>query len=84
MTAAEVREPLRRFIRDELIRNPHFVIADDEPLITGGIIDSFSLAEIAVFIEQAFNAYIPDIDLTVDNMDTLNQMVARVMREMKG
>ena len=82
MTASEIREPLRTFIRDELIRNRDFVIADDEPLITGGIIDSFSLAEIAVFIEQTFNVYLPDIDLTVENMDTLNQMVARVVREL--
>jgi hypothetical protein len=28
--------------------------------------------------------YIPDPDLTVEKMDTLDQIVARVMRDIKG
>ncbi|MCP5191384.1 MAG: hypothetical protein H6988_13490 [Pseudomonadales bacterium] len=43
--------------------------------------DSFALAEFGVYVEQTFNVYIPDADLTVAKMDTLNQMVARVMRD---
>jgi len=42
--------------------------------------DSFALAELAVYVEKQFNVYIPDPDLTVAKMDTLNQMVARVLR----
>ena len=44
--------------------------------------DSFSLAEFGVFVEQEFNVYIPDADLTVEKMDTLDQMVARVLRDL--
>ena len=43
--------------------------------------DSFSLAEFAVYVEKEFGVYIPDSDLTVAKMNTLDQMVARVMRE---
>jgi acyl carrier protein len=42
------------------------------------MIDSFSLAQIAVFIEDTFGVYIPDTDLTVANMDTFDQMVSVV------
>ncbi|HID50205.1 MAG TPA: acyl carrier protein, partial [Chromatiales bacterium] len=42
--------------------------------------DSFSLAELGVYVEEEFDVYIPDSDLTVAKMDTLNQMTARVMR----
>jgi acyl carrier protein len=42
--------------------------------------DSFALAEFAVYVEKEFGVYIPDADLTVAKMDTLDQMVARVMR----
>jgi acyl carrier protein len=45
--------------------------------------DSFSLAEFAVYVEGEYGVYIPDPDLTVSKMDTLDQMVARVMRDMK-
>jgi acyl carrier protein len=80
MTRTEIRDQLKAFICTELIRNPRFVIADDEPLISGGLIDSFSLAHIGVFIETAFGVYIPDNDLTVESMDTLNQMVDRIQQ----
>lgn len=74
----EIREKLRQFIVEELLRRSDYRLEDDEPLISGGLIDSFSLAYIGVFIENAFGVYIPDTDLTVANMDSLDQMVARV------
>jgi acyl carrier protein len=79
MDAAEVREGLRAFIAAHLIRDAGYPLRDDEPIITGGLIDSFALAELAVFIERRWNVYIPDPDLTVERMDTLDQIVARVL-----
>ena len=80
MDETALRENLRRYIARDLIRDASYVIADDEGIITGGLMDSFSLAELAVYIEKEFGVYIPDIDLTVAKMDTLDQMVARVLR----
>lgn len=82
MDEATLRENLRGYIARELIRDESYVIADDEGIITGGLMDSFALAEFAVYVESEFNVYIPDPDLTVAKMDTLNQMVARVMRDL--
>ena len=79
MSRAEIRDRLHEFICTELLGRPDYKLADDDPLITGGLIDSFALAQIGVFVEDAFNVYIPDMDLTVANMDTLNQMVDRVL-----
>lgn len=79
-TETEIRAQLREFILTELVRDPSFTLADDDGIISSGLIDSFALAQIGVFAEQAFGVYIPDPDLTVAKMDTLNQMVARVAR----
>jgi acyl carrier protein len=76
----EVRETLRQFIVKELIRNPKYALKDDEGIVTGGLMDSFALAEFGVFVEDTYNVYIPDPDLTVAKMNTLNQMVERVLR----
>jgi acyl carrier protein len=76
---SQVKEEMRDFIRKELLGRPDYPLADDEPLITGGLIDSFSLALIGVHIETAFGVYIPDTDLTVANLDTLNQIAARIL-----
>lgn len=82
MDPVEVKDILRTFVLAELIRNPRYALADDEPMITGGLIDSFSLAHFGVFVEERFGIYIPDTDLTVENLDTLNQMVKRVVQDM--
>jgi acyl carrier protein len=69
---------LRAFICTQFLNDPNYPLGDQEALITGGLIDSFSLAQIGVFIENEFGIYIPDTDLTVDNMDTLSQIAACV------
>ena len=77
---ATVRSKLRAFICGELLRNPSYPLEDDEPLMTGGLIDSFCVAYLGVFIENEFQVYIPNVDLTVDNMDTLRLISVRVLQ----
>ena len=79
MDAAAVRDTLRAFIARTLIRDPKYVLGDDEPIITAGLIDSFALAELAVFIEREWKVYVPDAELTVERMNTLDQIVERVL-----
>ena len=76
-----VREKIREFIIKELIRDEEYELTDSEGIISEGLMDSFSLAEFGVYVEQEFDVYIPDSDLTVEKMDTLDQMVARVLRD---
>ena len=80
MDEKTVREKLAAFITRELIRDPSYELSDAEGIVTGGLMDSFALAELAVYVEQELGVYIPDTDLTVAKMDTLDQIVARVMR----
>jgi acyl carrier protein len=80
ISETEIRAQLRQFILTELVRDASFPLGDDEGIISNGLIDSFALAQIGVFAEEAFGVYIPDPDLTVAKMDTLNQMVARIQR----
>ena len=77
------REKLRTFICKDLIRDADYPLTNDEGIITGGLMDSFSLAEFAVYVEKEFGVYVPDADLTVVKMNTLDQMVARIMRDAK-
>ena len=79
MDRNEVMTKLKVYICTELLNNADYPIAEDQPLITGGLMDSFSLAQVGVFVEDAFGVYIPDTDLTVENMDTLNLMADEVV-----
>ena len=80
MNENEIRETIRAFITRELIRDESYPLTNDEGIITNGLMDSFSLAELGVFVEDQYNIYIPDSDLTVAKMDTLDLMVARIMQ----
>ncbi|MFW5708675.1 MAG: acyl carrier protein [Chloroflexota bacterium] len=70
-----MRDALRRFITTELMRDPNYDLKDDESLISGGLIDSFSLVELQLFIEQEFGVFIDDTELTADTIDNINDIV---------
>ena len=80
MDEQRIREDLRQYIAHDLIRDDGYIIEDDEGIISGGLMDSFSLAELAVYIQQRFGTHIPNTDLTVTKMDTLDQIVRRVLQ----
>ncbi|MDH3943991.1 MAG: hypothetical protein OEV06_07865 [Anaerolineae bacterium] len=79
MQKIEIIEKLSGFITGELLQNPEYALKEDEALFSNGTIDSFAIAQIGVFVETEFDLYIPDSDLTVENMDTVSQMADRVM-----
>lgn len=79
MTREDLIARLRTFILHKIVKQPSLTLGDDEPLITGGVMDSMSLAYLGVFIEQEFGVQIPDNDLTTEAMDTLGQMADRVL-----
>ncbi len=75
-----VTNQLKEFISGTLLHNPAYPLRDDEQLIRGGLIDSFALVQLSVFIEDAFDVRLPDTEFTIDVMDTLNGIVDCVMR----
>lgn len=81
-SGSAIRQKLRAYIKAEIIKNPGYPLRDDEPLISGGLIDSFSIAHIAVFIETRIGVRIPDTDLTLDTMDSIDRMCARILAEL--
>jgi len=82
--ARTIRQKLKTYITAEIIKNAEYPLRDDEPLISGGLIDSFSIAHIAVFIETEIGVRIPDTDLTLDTMDSIDRMCARIAVAMAG
>jgi acyl carrier protein len=83
MDQSEIRQKLREFISADILNDPGYALRDDEALITSGLMDSFSLAQIGVFAEIQFNVYIPDPELTVDRMNTLNDMAFRIWEKLQ-
>jgi len=75
---SEISSMLKVFICRELLRRDDYPLADDEPLISGGLIDSFSLVHISAFIEREFGVRLPDTELDSVHLDTVRAMTGRI------
>ena len=69
---------LEKFIATQILKQPNRKISADEPLISSGLIDSFSLMDIALFVEDTFGVRIEDTELNADTFDNLNQLAALI------
>ena len=45
-----------------------------EPLISSGLIDSMSLVDVAILVEDTYGVHIDDTELNADTFDTLIQL----------
>ena len=79
MDRNEALQKVRAFTLKELLKNPDTTLKDDEPLFSSGLIDSFAMAQVGVFIETEFDLYIPDPELTVESMDTVDQITDQIL-----
>ena len=70
-----IQNRIASFIAAEILKDPERQIAPGEPLISSGLIDSFNLVDLALFIEDSFGVRIDDAELTADVFDTLDQLV---------
>ena len=70
----EIIPTLAQFIAVKIVKQPNRVISPEEPLISSGLIDSFNLMDLALFIEDTFGARIEDTELNSQSFDNLSQL----------
>jgi len=58
-------------------------LTETTPLISGGIVDSFSMVSLKRFIEKKYSIRIPDADASPEAFDTVKSIVALVNRFLK-
>lgn len=75
---------LNHYIAAQILRQPQAIIKSDDPLITSGLIDSFHLVDLSLFIEDHFGVHIDDTELTADTFDSLEQLVALIKSRQTG
>jgi len=71
---SDVITELSAFIKTTILKQPNRVIEPSEPLISSGLIDSFSLMDLALFVEDTFGVRIEDTDLNAGTFDNLTQL----------
>jgi len=71
---SDVIMKLSAFIKTTILKQPNRVIEPSEPLISSGLIDSFSLMDLALFVEDTFAVRIEDTELNAGTFDNLTQL----------
>jgi acyl carrier protein len=83
--ADEMRDTVLEYVRNEYVDedDDDTELDYDTPLISGGIVDSFSMVSLKVFLERKYSIQIPDAKATPEAFDSVNKIVALV-REYTG
>jgi len=69
---------LENFIASRILKQPGRQIGADAALISSGLVDSFSLVDLALFVEDRFGVRIEDTELNAQSFDTLRQLGALI------
>ena len=74
----ELASKIETYIASRILKQPSRRIGPNELLISSGLIDSFSLVDLALFIEDTFGVHIDDTELNAQTFDTLDQLAALI------
>jgi acyl carrier protein len=69
---------LRDYLGENCLHMPPDQIPLELPLLSSGLVDSFHLVDLAMFIESEFGVRIDDTELNPSAFDTLAQLTALV------
>jgi acyl carrier protein len=78
-----MKEVILDYIRNEYIDEDDDVQLDENTkLISGGIVDSFSMVSLKRFLEKKYNISIPDEEASPEAFDSVNSIIALVNRHL--
>jgi acyl carrier protein len=71
----DIEKRIKEFIVKSILKQPSRTLTSSEPLISSGLIDSFSLVDLAVYVEDEFGVHIDDSELNSDTFDNMTQLI---------
>lgn len=78
----EMNELIRKYVVREYVEDDTEV-GYDTPLISGGIVDSFSMVSLKRFLENKYDISIPDDKATPEAFDSVNKICSLVNEYLK-
>ena len=78
----DIRNGLRGFLTQDILKDPSYPLEDDEALISSGLIDSFSLVDVALWVENTYGVKLQDNQLNANTFDTVAQLASLIQSQM--
>jgi acyl carrier protein len=73
-----LKDIILQYVTKEYLEDDSEPLNFDTPLISGGIVDSFSLVSLKRFLENQYNIQIPDEKATPEAFDSVNKIAVLV------
>jgi acyl carrier protein len=81
----EIKKVVLDYVRKEYLEeDDDRELRHDTPLISGGIVDSFSMVSLKRFLEKKYAIKIPDADASPEAFDSVDAIAALIVRVQKG
>ena len=72
-------EIIRKYISENILYSKNgYTYSDEASFLEEGIIDSTSVLDLVVFVEETFGISVDDEEITPENFDSVSQLVAFV------
>jgi acyl carrier protein len=78
MNADEMKTNLSEFLTKDILKQPNRKLKSDEALLTSGLIDSFHLVDLALYVEDTFGVHIDDSELNASTFDSLDGLITLI------
>ncbi len=80
---SEMKETILEYVIDEYVdEDDDLEVTFDTALISSGIVDSFSMVSLKVFLEKKFQIKLPDDEATPEAFDTVNSICTLVTKHL--
>lgn len=70
----DILPTLATHIATEILKQPKRTIQPEDKLISNGLVDSFSLVDLSIYIEDTFGVHLEDTELNAETFDTLQEL----------
>ncbi len=80
----DLKDIVLKYVTEEYLEDDSDPITYDTPLISGGIVDSFSMVSLKRFLENKYKIQIPDDEATPEAFDSVNKIAVLVREFVKA
>ncbi|MGE5342764.1 MAG: hypothetical protein ACM3SY_14920 [Candidatus Omnitrophota bacterium] len=78
---SDLKDVILEYVQEEYLEEDDDIEVNyDTPLISGGIVDSFSMVSLKRFLETKYHIQIPDAKATPEAFDSVNKII-NLMKE---
>jgi acyl carrier protein len=84
MNMDDLKDVVLKYVTEEYLEADSDPITFETPLISGGIVDSFSMVSLKRFLENRYNIQIPDDKATPEAFDSVNRIAVLVREFVKA